>query len=541
MGKINYRALVKALRLIEDDRQIDSDIILEALKDAIAKAYRKHTGISDVKVKVDVDAKGHLSAYHQFEVVEEVDDDELEISLEDARKTNPEIQLGEFVETEIDITEFGRAAALQAKNVMKQKIREAEKLAVYDEYVDKLDEMVFGTVESVEDKFVVVNIGKTLALMPHSAQIPNEHYRDNERLRVIITAVNKETKGAQVLVSRSSDYLVKRLFEKEVPEIYDGVVEIKAIAREAGDRTKMAVLSHDPNVDPIGACIGPKGVRVQAIIDEIKGEKIDIFEWSDNIGDLVSNALAPAKVEAVFYSDDKRSIIVVVEDNQLSLAIGKKGKNARLAVKLTKHKIDIKTISQIEEAGIDLEAKKFELMVEQEKNRRTKSSENIQALEETLATSNVEKPVEETTEVASEITNTTSEAPLEAESKEQATEAIKVEEPVVEKPKRKKRELKPRTEYVSKFEKLAGNSPAAKQKQEQETKRRKYKKDKEEEERRLRAKDLVSHVDKVLKVEYTEEELEEIRRMEQEQNQKSWIQDDDIDFSEYDEYYDDVE
>ena len=299
--------------------------------------------------------------------------------------------MGDVVENEVNIAEMGRAAVVLAKNVMKQKIREAEKQAVYDEYCDKVEEMVMGTVETVEDKFVIVNIGKTMALMPKNQQIPNEKYVEGQRLRVVIAEVNKDTKGAQVLVSRGAATLVKRLFEKEVPEIYHGVIEIKAIAREAGERTKMAVYSNNENVDPIGACIGPRGQRVQVVIDELKGEKIDIFEWSDDVSELIKNALAPAEVLAVIPNEERKNgLLVVVADHQLSLAIGKKGKNARLAVKLTGSKIDIKSESDMKEKGIDWQTialQQRELFLKQQEEAKAKAQamqfEAVAAAEDT--------------------------------------------------------------------------------------------------------------------------------------------------------------
>ncbi|MFQ8584079.1 MAG: transcription termination factor NusA [Holdemania massiliensis] len=297
---------------------------------------------------------------------------------------------------------------------MKQKIREAEKQAVYDEYIDQLDEMVTGMIESVEEKFVVVNLGKTMALMPRAAQIPGERYIEGQSIRVVITECNKDTKGAQVLVSRSDAKLVKRLFEKEVPEIYQGVVEIKAIAREAGERTKMAVWSNNPDVDAIGACIGPRGNRVQVVIDELKGEKIDIFEWSDNISELIKNALAPAQILAVLPTEDKRSLLVIVEDNQLSLAIGKKGKNARLAVKLTGMRIDIKTAGEIEEQGIDWKTMMLQFAAEEQKRlaeqRMAKQLEEIEVVsEEAGAETEAEIETPEASEAIEEVEETVAE------------------------------------------------------------------------------------------------------------------------------------
>lgn len=545
-SQIKFKELLKAMQLIEDDRKIDQDTVVSALKEAIAKAYRKHVDIPDVQVLVLIDEKkGTIKAMHQKTVVEEVEDDFLEISLQAAKAIDPNVELGSTVSTdEVNITEFGRAAALLAKNVMKQKIREAEKQSVYDEYIDMIDEMMTGLIESVEERFVVVNLGKTLALMPKSAQIPGEYYREGEKIKVIITECNKETKGAQVLVSRSEASLVKRLFEKEVPEIFEGIVEIKAIARDAGERTKMAVYSKNSEVDPIGACIGPRGSRVQVVIEELKGEKIDIFEWSDNLADLIKNALAPATILAVFKTDDAKGITVVVEDNQLSLAIGKKGKNARLAVKLCGTKIDIKTRSEIEELGIDMEAKVFEFMALQEKIRREKVQAKLDEIKDELEV--VEDIVEDTTSTIEEViqedvVETVTEESLDETVEdyvEPVEEIVKVEEVKevekevveVEKPVKVKKELKPRSEYVSKFERLAEVSKPVVEK-----KKDHRRKNKEEEERRLRAKDLKKDKDYEIKIEYSEEELEEIKRLEDMENSK-W--DDYLDYDDYDEYYD---
>ena len=350
---VKVKNLTSALHGIESDRQLSNEIVESALKEALAKAYRKQIEIPDAYVRVDI-VKGIIHIYHERVVVEEVEDDELEISLEDARKVNKKAVLGDMIDEEVDFTTFDRAAVVLAKNVMKQKIREAEKMQVYEEYCDKVDEMILGTVETVEEKFLLVNIGKTLAMMKKMAQIPTEHYYEGQRLLVVISEVNKETKGAQVLVSRATPMFVRRLFEREVPEIYNGTIEIKAIARDPGERCKIAVQTHNENIDPIGACIGPRGSRVQTIINELNGEKIDIFEWSDNISELIGNALSPSEAIAVIPNPEvKDGLIVVVADSQLSLAIGKRGKNARLAVKLTNRRIDIKSESEMQELGID--------------------------------------------------------------------------------------------------------------------------------------------------------------------------------------------
>lgn len=542
MDKLNE--LLKAMSLIEDDRKIPKEVVVDALKEAMAKAYKKHVEIPDINVRVDITPKGKIEIYQQYQVVEEVEDDELEISLEDAKETNTDAKIGDIVEHKVEINNFSRAAATLAKSVVKQKIREAEKQAIYDEYIDKLDEMLLGIVETVEEKFALINLGKTLAILPKSQQVPNEKLTEGEKIRVVITEVNRETKKSQVTVSRSDALLVKRLFEKEVPEIYNGIVEIKAIAREAGERCKIAVVSHNPEVDPIGACIGPRGSRVQEIINEIHGEKIDIFEWNDDIANLVQNALAPATVKAVIPSEDNKSVLVVVDDTQLSLAIGRKGKNARLAVKLINKKIDIKTQEELEENGIDYQTLLLNYQAEQEKIRRQKAMEA--AKEEMLEESEdqhveTEEPLVEEIVEEHEETIESNEEPSINESienpvisdinvNEDTSKAAEEIEQEVKVEKRRKVKLEKKAdEYVSKFEKLVDNT----KKQEQTAPKRKKKKD--DEDRKLRAKDILSHldIDYDNRPVYSEEELEEIRlREEAEMDQY------DVDYDAYEEYYD---
>lgn len=557
---MNFKDFLAAMQALEGNRNITKEIVLEALNEALVKAYRKHIEIPDALVKVEIDQNtGEVNLFQQYTVVEEVEDDELEISLTDAHEINPNYVLGDLHSIKVNIDELGRAAALLAKNVMKQKIREAEKKAVYDEYIDKLDEMVIGIVESVEEKFVVVNLGKTLAMMPKAAQIPNETYKEGQKIRLVITEVTKDTKGAQVLVSRADTKLVKRLFEKEVPEIFQGIVEIKAIAREAGERTKMAVFSKRDDVDPIGACIGPRGSRVQVIIEELKGEKIDIFEWRENVIELIKNALSPAQILAVLQSEEKRGIIVVVEDDQLSLAIGKKGKNARLAVRLTGMKIDIKSRSDIEAEGRNWQKDAAEFSLEQEakiiekkarklQEERAKQAEieaqklkEYESLNEDITLKDDDDSVELyeekefiPTEAVQDVQNV--EEPVQVEEvKVEKQEKVKpVEKVVVEKPKKERKPLEVRHDYVSKFEAIADNKPLPEKK---EIVKRKTKKQ-EEEERRLRPSELKKDKDYEIKIEYTEEELAEIALRESVE-QSQW--DDEIDFDEFEDYYEDEE
>jgi len=564
---MKLKDFMAAMQAIETDRKLSKEVVVDALQEALAKAFRKHIEIPDALVRVDVNEKsGDIKVYQQRLIVENVEDDELEISLEDAKRVNQELELGGVVEEEVSIADLGRAAVILAKNVMKQKIREAEKLVVYEEYCDKVEEMVMGTIESVEEKFCVVNIGKTLALMPKNQQIPNERYREGEMIRVVITEVNKETKGAQVLVSRGDATLVKRLFEKEVPEIFQGIIEIKAIAREAGERTKMAVYSHNENIDPIGACIGPRGQRVQVIIDELGGEKIDIFEWSEDVTELIKNALSPAEVLAVIPSEERKGgLLVVVPDNQLSLAIGKRGKNARLAVKLTGNKIDIKAETDVDAAGINWkeiamkqreeflarqqEAKLAAQMERFEENAQPQDALSLDdagvSFQEAVTEEAVsESVVEESSEpVKATASTAVEEASVSAPVEEVVEEAQPQEETDLEKAARIAREkqkqeglnLKEKQEYRSKFETLADASAKQDDKAAAKPRYKKYDKYEEKEERRKPTFDL-NKKDYEMKPIYSEEELAEIEREEREIEESDWIHDE-IDFDEYDKYY----
>ena len=539
--KIKVKDIAKALQGIETDRKLTKEIVENALKEALTKAYRKHIEIPDAYVRVDIiDDTIHI--YHERMVVEEVEDDELEIELEEARKENPNIQLGDMVDEEVDFTDFERAAVVLAKNVMKQKIREAEKALVYEEYCDKVDEMVLGTIETVEEKFVVVNIGKTYAVMKKSDQIPTEHYKEGDNILVVITEVNKETKGAQVLVSRATPVFVRRLFEREVPEIYNGIIEIKAIARDPGERCKIAVYSHNENIDPIGACIGPRGSRVQTIINELHGEKIDIFEWSDNISELIANALSPSVGVAVIPNETvKDGLIVVVPDNQLSLAIGKRGKNARLAVKLTNHKIDIKSETEMQELGIDYMAISAKMQQEYEekkaKERAYKQQQKIEELKsneseiENIDVADFTYEDEEVDAVEEHAEDTLFEKENTVKETEQEKEVDEMEEAArIAKQNRKEKTAADVKEYTSKFESMADAS----NKQEEVVSKPKKEKEMVEEEKKPVEVKKFNYED--MKPIYSEEELAEIEEQEYEE-ENAW--DDDVDYEEYDEYYDD--
>lgn len=352
---------MEALDELEKDRGIDKDILIDTIEQALLTAYKKNFG-SAQNVRVEFDReKGDIKVFSQRVVVDESDlyDTFLEIELDDARKISPNYELGDIIENEVTPMDFGRIAAQTAKQVVVQRIREAEREIVYKEFMDKENEIVTGEVARVNKNIVHVNLGRIEAVMTQQDQIPGEIYRAGQKIKVYILEVKKTNKGPQILVSRSHPGLVKRLFEFEVPEIFEGIVQIKSISREAGSRTKMAVKSIDEKIDPIGACVGPKGSRVKNIVDELGDEKIDIIKYSDDPAEFICAALSPSKVVQVDIKEQEKSALVVVPDYQLSLAIGKEGQNARLAAKLTNWKIDIKSQSQAglvsEDTIIDVE------------------------------------------------------------------------------------------------------------------------------------------------------------------------------------------
>ncbi|MDF2840215.1 MAG: nusA [Clostridia bacterium] len=337
---------LEAIEQIAKEKGISKELLFEAIDLALVSAYKKNFGTAqNVKVLIDKQT-GEVEVYALKLIVEEVENELLEISLEEAKSINRNYELGDTVERKVTPRNFGRIAAQTAKQVVVQKIREAERGIIFDEFITRENELVTGLVQRKEKNNLYIDLGKTEAVLPATEQVITEVYNINDRLKCFILEVKKTTKGPQIILSRSHPGLVKRLFELEVPEIQTGVVEIKNISREAGSRTKLAVHSHDPNVDPVGACVGLRGQRVQTIVDELKGEKIDIIQWNDDPAVLVGSALAPAKVIYVNADKEQGTAHVVVSDTQLSLAIGKEGQNARLAAKLTGWKIDIKSESQ---------------------------------------------------------------------------------------------------------------------------------------------------------------------------------------------------
>ena len=364
MKSIESKELIMAMDELEKERGINKEYLLESLETALVTAYKKNfDSAENVKVTID-DKTGDIKVLSLKKVVENVDNDMLEISLEEARKEDKNVNLGDTIELEIIPRDFGRIAAQTAKQVIVQKIREAERNMVYTEYNDRKGEIVSGIVQKSDGGTVVLDLGKLEGIMLVKDQIPTETYRVNDKVRAYVLNVEKGAKGApQVLVSRSHPDFVRKLFEFEIPEIYEGLIEIKSVARDAGSRSKVAVYSTNENIDPVGSCVGQKGIRIQNIINELKGEKIDVIEWNEDPAIFISAALLPAQVMAVDIKEEEKFAQVIVHDDQLSLAIGKSGQNARLAAKLTNWKIDIKSESQFREL---LEKQNEEL--EQEEN-----------------------------------------------------------------------------------------------------------------------------------------------------------------------------
>ena len=344
------KEMLNALDTLEAEKGISKEIVIDALEAALVSAYKRHYGQSqNVEVEFN-EKKGDIHVYAVKEVTEEVMDSQLEVSLKDAMEINPAYEIGDTIRFEVTPKDFGRIAAQTAKQVILQRVREAERSIIYNEYSAYEKDIMQGVVERQDNRYIYVNLGKIEAVLSKQDQMPNEHYKPHDRIKVYVSRVENTSKGPQVFVSRSHPDLLRRLFEQEIPEVYDGIVEIVSIAREAGDRAKVAVRSTDPNIDPVGTCVGPKGQRVQAIVNELKGENMDIVEWNEDPAVFIANSLNPAQVEDVIFDiDNSKVCTVVVPDYQLSLAIGKRGQNARLAAKLTAHKIDIKSESDMAE------------------------------------------------------------------------------------------------------------------------------------------------------------------------------------------------
>ncbi|MCM3713233.1 transcription termination factor NusA [Halalkalibacter oceani] len=370
-----------ALATLEREKGIQKEVIIEAIEAALISGYKRNFNqVQNVRVDVNRDT-GTIRVFARKTVVEEVFDARLEISLDEAKKINPNYEVDDVVEIEVTPKDFGRIAAQTAKQVVTQRVREAERGIIYSDFIDREEDIMTGIVQRQDHRFIYVDLGKVEALLPLNEQMPNETYKHNDRIKAYITKVEKTTKGPQILISRTHPGLLKRLFELEVPEIYDGTVEIKSVSREAGDRSKIAVHADNPEVDPVGACVGPRGQRVQTIVNELKGEKIDIVRWSENPVEYVANSLSPSKVLKVKVNEEDKMTQVIVPDYQLSLAIGKRGQNARLAAKLSGWKIDIKSESDAKELGI-FDDEGFVTVEEQEASNQDHSFTAIESNEQ---------------------------------------------------------------------------------------------------------------------------------------------------------------
>ena len=392
--------VILALKAIAEEKGISEEMLFETLEDAMIAAYKKNyanSGSTNVRVNIDRET-GEIKVFALRRVVEEVLDDQDEISLEEAKELDPRYELLDFVENEVTPANFARVAAQSAKQIVTQRIKEAERSILYNQYHEKEFDVIIGTVQRKDKGNIYIDLGKTETVLTPTEQIPGENYQFNDKILLYIVEVKQNPKGPMIAVSRTHPGLVKRLFEKEVPEIYDGIVEIKAISREAGSRTKIAVHSNDPEVEPMGACVGPRGTRVQSIVTELRNEKIDIIKWSSNPKEFIANALSPSKVLDVIIVEEGNSCKVVVDDNQLSLAIGKEGQNVRLAAKLTGWKIDIKSKKQYE---AELLLKEEEAKVKEEASLMTEEEDILE--EEVLVDEETEAAELEDTEEAEEV------------------------------------------------------------------------------------------------------------------------------------------
>ena len=350
MKAIDNKELILSLEELEKEKGIKKSYVIEAIETALVTAYKRNFDSLE-NVRVDIDKQtGATHVYSIKDVMEVAKDDALEISLEDAHKINKQLKLGDQVEVEIVPKDFGRIAAQTAKQVIIQKLREVERDLIFNEFNDRKGEIVSGLIQKADRNIVVMDLGRLEGVMPTKEQIPTEHYHVNDKIKGYVLDVERGQKGApQVIVSRSHPDFVRKLLELEIPEIYEGVIEIKSVSRDPGNRSKVAVYSPDPNIDPVGSCVGQKGVRIQNVINELNGEKIDVIEWDEDPSIFIASALLPAQIMAVDIKEEERAAQVIVPDNQLSLAIGKAGQNARLAARLTNWKIDIKSESQFRE------------------------------------------------------------------------------------------------------------------------------------------------------------------------------------------------
>lgn len=540
---IDAKQFIKALDELEATKGISKESIIKALKEAMEKGFVKQLDsanngdLEEAKVRVDIDAKkGSIDMFILKNVVEEVEDDCLEISLEDANKEEEKYQIGDIYEIPVSTDDLTKLTAQNIKSVLRQKISEAEKLAIYEAFIDKKGEMIQGIVEKVDERSTIVNLGRTSVYLPNSQKIPGETFRVGEQIKLYIVDVLSTTKGAQINVSRSDAGFLKRLFEEEIHEIYEGIVMIKDIAREAGERSKIAVVTNDPNVDPIGACIGPNGSRIQKICTSLgntkEKEKIDIIAYHTNPGLFIVEALKPATVVGVVLNEEEKRAIAVVRNNELSLAIGKRGVNARLAVKLTGWNIDIKEQDEAMKAGIlYVSPEELKRQEDMKKFNLEQASEKVEETEEHL-----EQVEESETSVEEPIVEEKVEAQKEAAPEK--VEAVEEQEEKVEK------EVKVETTTVATKVKLADlekeleNEKKRRDRQNQYySHKKKFTKDTDSEEEKESKEEKIPSVDRSTYMSiYTDEELEELDR---EEEDNEYEDEDEIDYDEFDSYYDD--
>ena len=376
-AEINTTEMLQAMDELEKTEGIKKDVLMESIEQALVNAYKKNYECNDENIKIVMDKlDGKMKVYQEKTVVEDVQDDKKEISLDEAKKINSNYKVDDVVEFELLPKKFGRIAAQTAKQIITQKIREASRDMIFNEFDSKKGEIIVGQIQKVTGKAIIIDLGKIEGIMPKKEQIPTETYNVNDKIKACVISVEKGAKGSvQVVLSRASTKFVEKLFKIEIPEIDDGVIEIKAISREAGSRSKVAVFSPNPNIDPVGSCVGQKGIRIQNIINELNGEKIDVIEWNEDPSIFISAALLPAKVMAVDVKEEEKFAQVIVPDDQLSLAIGKGGQNAKLAARLTNWKIDIKSESQFREM---LEKQQEETEIEQEDDNQEEQEAEIE-------------------------------------------------------------------------------------------------------------------------------------------------------------------
>lgn len=377
------KEFIRALDEIEKDKGINKEVILELIEKALVKSYEKNfEDNSNVEIKIN-ETTGDVNVYALKEVVDEVTDPNTEIHIDEALKSKKKSKVGNIMKIKVVPKDFGRVAAQTARNIVIQQIKDAERETIYNEYIDREREVITGDVQRIDYNNIYINLGKTEGFIPPSEQVPNEVIKPGDRVKLFVNEVKSTTKGPQIILSRSSANLIKRLFELEVPEIAEGQVEIVSVAREAGFRTKIAVHAEDETIDPVGACVGLKGMRVNTIVDEINGEKIDIIVWDKDMAVFISNALSPAEVIEVVVDEDSKTALAIVSDNQLSLAIGKEGQNVRLAAKLTNWKIDIKGESKRDEAIEKFNLAANEILKEAEKidNDEFEEDENAESVQ----------------------------------------------------------------------------------------------------------------------------------------------------------------